>query len=99
MYFHCVFFYTILTMAQNTQRAYLTVIPECYSGYFVVFPICISPGMFCTPQGDNTKNVHPIELVMLKLLFCSKLYSGSEYTDTVSSFGFIPLAPIVHTCI
>ena len=51
------------------------------------------------PQGDYTKSVHLIELFILKLLFCSKLYSGSEYTNTVSLFGFIPLALVIHTCI
>ena len=45
------------------------------------------------------ESIHPVELFILKLLFCSKLYSGSEYTDTVSTFGFIPLALVVHTCI
>ena len=87
MYFHCVFFHIILTVVQNTQRTNFAIIPKCYSVYLVVFAWeCLS-----TPGA--------IELFLLKLLFCSKLYSGSEYTDTVLLFDFMPLALIVHTCI
>ena len=94
MHIHCVFFHTILTMAQNIQRGNFTIFPESYS---VVFLICVSPGMcFECPSGNRTESVHPIELSILKLLFCSKLYSDSEYTDTVLLFGLIPLALIIH---
>ena len=90
MYFHCAFSHTILTVAQNTQRGNFTIIPECYNVYLVVFPICASPDVcFEQPKSNNTKSVHPIGLSMLKLFFCSKLYSGNKYTETVSSFGFI----------
>ena len=41
-------------------------------------------------QGKNTEIIHPIDLVILKPLLCSKLYSGIEYTDTVLLFVFIP---------
>ena len=48
-----VFFHTILTVAQNTWMAHLSIISECYSVYLVIFPICTSlgdalstPGMF-----------------------------------------------------
>ena len=101
MYFDFVFFHTILTVAQNTLRGNLTIIPECYSFSLVVFPICACPGVsFQHPQTNRTKFYHhPIELSILKLLFWSKLDRYSEYTDNVSLFGFITLALITHTCI
>ena len=62
-----VFFHTILTVAQNTQIAYLTIIPECYIVYLVVFPICASLRVFCTPLRGNTQIVHPIEVYLINL--------------------------------
>ena len=44
MYFCCVFFHTILTVAQNIQMDHLTIIPDCYNVYLVIFPTCASPG-------------------------------------------------------
>ena len=44
-----VFFHTILTVAQNTQIAYLSIIPECYIVYLVVFPYVSPLGGVCTP--------------------------------------------------
>ena len=99
MYFHCLFFHTTLTVAQNTQRANFTIIPECHSVNLVVF--LSVPPLVCSehPYGDNTESIHPTELFILQLLFHSKLYSGGEYTNTVLSFGFILLALIINTCI
>ena len=51
MYVCCVFFHTILTVAQNTWMAPLSIIPECYSVYLNIFPICTSPGgVLITPR-------------------------------------------------
>ena len=48
-----VFFHTILTVAQNTQMAYYTILPEHYNVYLVIFPICISPGgVLYTSKGE-----------------------------------------------
>ena len=45
-----VFFYTILTVPQNTWIVHLPIKPECYSVYLVIFPVCTSSGMcFSTP--------------------------------------------------
>ena len=69
--FSFVFFHPILTVAQNTGMAHLLIIPDCYSVYLVVFPICVSPeGCFEHPRVLILKSVHPIE-VSLNLLFCS----------------------------
>ena len=43
MYFHCVFFHTILTVPQNTQIAHLTIIPEGCSVYLVVVFLSVPP--------------------------------------------------------
>ena len=71
MYLHLYsFFHTILTGAQNTWIAHLSIIPECYSVYLVIFPICTScEGAFEHPQGANVQSVHPIEIYLLNLLF------------------------------
>ena len=65
--FAFVFCHTILTEAQNTQMAYLSIIPECYIVYLVVFPLCASPGgCFIHSLGDVIQIVHPIEVYLLK---------------------------------
>ena len=67
--FAFVFFHTILTVAQNTQIAYLSIIPECYSVYLVVFFQSVPPleGAHEHPQGAYTQIVHPIEVYLLNL--------------------------------
>ena len=96
MYFYCIFFHTILIVAQNAQRYNFTIIPECYSVSSVMFMICTSPGVcFVCLQTNSTKFISPI-VIHSKYLFWLKLYSDSEYTDTVSLFGFCPLIHIVH---
>ena len=37
MYFHCVFFHNIHTVAQNTQMAHMIIVLEWYSIYLVIF--------------------------------------------------------------
>ena len=83
MYFHCLFFHVILTVAQNTQRANVTIIPECYNVSLVVFSSVPSLGVFWEPQGNNTESIYLIQLFIPKFLLWSKLYSGNEYTDIV----------------
>ena len=57
MYIHCVFFHTILAVAQNTQICILSVIPECNSFSLVINTICDSLGhVLCTP-GPVEQNV------------------------------------------
>ena len=68
------------------QMAHLSIIPECYSIYLVIFSICISPeGCFWAPTGANTQSVHPIEVCLLNLLFWPYMYHS--------------LALATHTCI
>ena len=50
MYFHCVFFHTILTVAWNTWRGNFTIIPEWYSISLVVFIIWTSLVCFEHPR-------------------------------------------------
>ena len=58
--FAFVFFHTILTVAQNTQMAYYTILPECYSVYLVIFTICASPGgCSWAPTGGKYPNCPP----------------------------------------
>ena len=57
--FAFVFFHTILTVAQNTWIAYLTIIPECYVVYLVVFPSAPPLGVFCWPLRGCYLNCPP----------------------------------------
>ena len=51
-----IFFHTILTVAQNTCIAYLTIIPECYIVYLFVFShLCLPWGYFVQPEGGILK--------------------------------------------
>ena len=65
------FFHTILTVAQNTQMAHLAFIPECYSVYLVIFPICISLEVFwehswCQyPKCPSNRGFHIEDFVLL----------------------------------
>ena len=54
-----VIFHTTLTVAQNTQIAYLTIIPECYIVYLVVFPSCASPGSVLSTLEGEYSNCPP----------------------------------------
>ena len=61
MYFHCVFFHTILTVAQDIQRGNFIIFPECYSVLLVVFSPLHLPWMcFKELQGNSTESVHTI---------------------------------------
>ena len=76
------------------------IIPECNSFHLTINTIFSCPGVcFAHTKFDRMKFGHPIELFIANLLFCSKLYSDSEYTGTISLFDFSPIAQIVHTCI
>ena len=50
MYFYCVFFHTIHTVAQKTRRANFTIIPECYSVILLLFPSLLPVGCFKHPK-------------------------------------------------
>ena len=70
MYFHCVFFHTILTVAQNTWIGKLTIIAECYGVSLVIFTIFVSSGVcFEHPKTDSTKFICPKELSLSKVFF------------------------------
>ena len=61
MYFCCAFFYTILTVAQNTQRGNFIIIPECYIVSLVYFDHLYSPGVYhAISKTDSVKYFHPI---------------------------------------
>ena len=83
--FAFVFFHTILTVAQNTQIAYLTIIPECYIVYLVMFPICASPGGVLYTLRGNTWIVHLIEVY--------------PYKSLVFGLNVQSMAVAVHACI
>ena len=62
MYFHCVFFPTILTVPQNIWNSKFPIIPECYIVPLIISSIFDSPGVcFVHPQTERVKFDHPIK--------------------------------------
>ena len=68
MYLHLYSFILYLQWYRILEISHLSIIPECYSVYLVIFPICAFPlrGTFEHPQGANTQCAHAIEVYQSK---------------------------------
>ena len=66
----CICILLYYTYSDTEYSAYLSILPECYSVYLVVFP-SVPPleGPFECLQGPNAHIVHPIEVYILNLWF------------------------------
>ena len=87
-------------MAQNTQIAYLTIIPEGYIVYLVIFPICTSPGdVLYTPEGEysNYLSNRGIPVKSLVFFWLKWTVNGSGHS-CMYKLSQYQLSALLYTC-
>ena len=66
-------------MAQSTRMTIIQFYLSANIVYLIIYTLCITPGVFCPPLGEDTLLVHPIEVYPSNCLVLGLKCSGHSY--------------------